>query len=156
MGRNYFLSLKQRANECNIVEPTMLGVVGNGVQVDVTMFAPTVYRGEDTTHKTLETMFNARAWPQQCWKSCENGRSQNKRNVGSCWVKTLIGFKLCATPCNRECKRTQQVTSSNIESCWPTMLRPFARVFSRFARCMAYCYQVKIHMLKLTTIFTGC
>ena len=28
---------------------------------------------KDTTrHKTLETMCNVRAWPQQCWKSCEN------------------------------------------------------------------------------------
>ena len=144
-----------------IVEPTMLGVVGNGVQVDVTMLAPAVQRGEDTNHKTWRCTCVAPTMLEELWKWIQHccaklGRSQNKRNVGSCWVKTLIGFKLCTTPCNRECKRTQHVTSSNIESCWPTMLRPFARVFSRFARCMASCYQVKIHMLKLPTIFTGC
>ena len=60
--------------------------------------------------------------------------SQNKRNVGSCWLKSLTGFKLCATTCNkcnRVCKRTQHVTSNNLlhVSCWPTMLRPFARGF---------------------------
>ena len=37
-----------------------------------TKLGPAVYRGKDTTHKTLETMRNERAWPQQCWKSCAN------------------------------------------------------------------------------------
>ena len=37
-----------------------------------TMLGPAVYPGKDTTHKTLETMRNERAWPQQCWKSCAN------------------------------------------------------------------------------------
>ena len=27
-------------------------------------------------------------------------RSRNKRNVGSCWLKSLTGFKLCATTPN--------------------------------------------------------
>ena len=60
---------------------------------------------KDTTHKTLENMVNARTWPQNCWKSWANQiqhyyatlrRAQNKRNVGSCWLKSLTGFKLCA------------------------------------------------------------
>ena len=29
-----------------------------------------VHRGKDTTHRTLQTMCNTCAWPQQCWKSC--------------------------------------------------------------------------------------
>ena len=45
------------------------------------MLAPAVHRGKNTTQKTLhtpsqrlETMSrDARAWPQQCWKSCANG-----------------------------------------------------------------------------------
>ena len=70
------------------------------------MLVPSVHHGKDTTHKTLETMCNARAWPQQCWKSCANGSNivalrfgdhGTKRNVGSCWLKNLTGFKLCAT-----------------------------------------------------------
>ena len=47
-----------------------------------------------------------------------------QKNVGSCWLKSLTGFKLCATTCNRVCKRTQHVTSTNVRSCWPTMLHP--------------------------------
>ena len=38
-----------------------------------TMLGPAVHYGKDPTHKTLETMCNARAWPQQCWKSCAYG-----------------------------------------------------------------------------------
>ena len=41
-------------------------------------------------------------------------RSQNNRNVGTCWVESLIGFKLYATSANIvvvPCKRTQQVTT---------------------------------------------
>ena len=64
-------------------------------------------------------------------------RSQNNRNVGTCWAKSLTGFKLCATSANivvTPCKRTQQVTTL----LGPTMLDwvllasnvgPFARVF---------------------------
>ena len=48
-------------------------------------------------------------------------RSRNKRNVGSCWLKSLTGFKLSATTCNRVCKRTQHVTSNNVGSCWSTI-----------------------------------
>ena len=91
MGSNYFLSLKQRANGCNIVEPTMLGVVGNGVQADVTMLAPAVYCEEDTTHKTLETTFNSRAWLQQCWKSCENGSNIVALRLGDHRTKEMLG-----------------------------------------------------------------
>ena len=34
---------------------------------------PAAHLGKDITHKTLETMCNTRAWPQQCWKRCTNG-----------------------------------------------------------------------------------
>ena len=54
-------------------------------------------------------------------------RSRSKRNVGSCWLKILTCFKLCATTRNNI---QQHVTSNNVGSCWPTMLRPFARGLS--------------------------
>ena len=41
-------------------------------------------------------------------------RSQNNRNVGTCWAKSLTGFKLYATSANTvvvPCKRTQQITT---------------------------------------------
>ena len=99
--------------------------VGNGVrrmQQLPTMLRPTVHRGKDTTHNSLWPMRNERAWPQQCWKGCANGSNivalrfgdlRNKGNVGSCWLKSLTGFKLCATT---------------------TRLRPFARSLTRFKR----------------------
>ena len=47
---------------------------------------------------------------------------QNKRNVGSCRLKTLTGFKLCTTTASN---MQQHVTSNNVGSCWPTMLNSF-------------------------------
>ena len=32
-----------------------------------------VHREKDTTHKTLETICDARAWPQERWASCASG-----------------------------------------------------------------------------------
>ena len=37
------------------------------------MLGPAVHRGKGMTSKTFETMCNASAWLQQCWKSCANG-----------------------------------------------------------------------------------
>ena len=61
-----------------VVGPTMLGV-GSGVQTDATTpnnvgTCSVLWEGYKT-RKSLETMNNARAWPQQCWKnfSCANG-----------------------------------------------------------------------------------
>ena len=54
--------------------PTMEGVVASVLAVVCkrmrqlpTMLIPAVYRGKDTTQKTLETVCSARAWPQQ-WR----------------------------------------------------------------------------------------
>ena len=47
------------------------------VQQRPTMLGPAVLRGKDTTQEDFadskRTMFNARSWPRQCWKSCANG-----------------------------------------------------------------------------------
>ena len=37
------------------------------------MLGPAVHRGKGMNSKTFETMCNASAWLQQCWKSCANG-----------------------------------------------------------------------------------
>ena len=51
------------------------------------------------------------------------------RMLRSCWLKSVTGFKLCATTpattCNRVCKRMHTVKSNNVGSCWPTMLHAF-------------------------------
>ena len=41
------------------------------------ILGPAVHRGKDTTHKILETMYFAHAWPQQCWKSCTDNNGSN-------------------------------------------------------------------------------
>ena len=58
-------------------------------------------------------------------------RSQNNRNVGTCWAKSLAGFKLHATSANKcqHCFGSMQTdaTSHNIVGpnsvgcCWPTV-----------------------------------
>ena len=56
-----------------------------------------------------------------------------------CWellAQKFDRFQTFATTCNRVCKRTQHVTSDNVGSCWPTMLRPFARGFTRLRSCV--------------------
>ena len=120
------------------VVASVLAVVCQRMQQLPTMLGPAVQSGKDTTHKTFETMGNAHAWPQQCWKSSANGSnivelrfgdSRNKRNVWSCWLKNLTGFKTLRnntkqhpTGCANE--------RNNIGSCWPTILSPFARGFT--------------------------
>ena len=102
----------------------VLAVVCKRMQQFPTMLGATVHRGRDKSHKTLESMCNARTWHQQCWESCANGsniiaRSRNTRNVGSCWLKKFDKVQILhnnsqqqTTTCNRPvCKRTEQ-------QCW--------------------------------------
>ena len=42
---------------------SVLAMVCKLVQQHLTIRGPAVHRGKDTTHKTLETMYNARARP---------------------------------------------------------------------------------------------
>ena len=44
----------------------MLAVMRKRMQQLSKMLGPAVHCGKDTTHNTLETICNARAWPQQC------------------------------------------------------------------------------------------
>ena len=60
-----------------------------------TIVGPAVHRREDTTHKSLETM-------------CR--QSRNKRNVRSCWLKGLTGFKLRVTTPTTSNDMQQQTT----------------------------------------------
>ena len=91
----------------------MLAAVCKRMQQLPTILGPVVHRGKDTTRKTLETMW-APAMLQELSKQIQHycatlRRSRNKRNVGSCWLKRLIGFKLCETTPNN----TQQHAMAN-------------------------------------------
>ena len=130
----------------NIVGSTMirvvapvLAVVWKRMQYLPTMLGPTVQREKDTTHKTFETMFIARARPQQCRKSCANGSIIVALRFGNQGIKEMLGVvglkvwpvsKLCATT-----RRKQHATGcsngrDNVGNYWPTILRPFARGFT--------------------------
>ena len=121
-----------------VVAP-VLAVVWKRMQYLPTMLRPTVQREKDTTHKTFETMFIARAWPQQCRKSCANGSNVVALRFGDQGIKEMLGVvglkvwpvsKLCATT-----RRKQHATGcsngrDNVGNYWPTILRPFARGFT--------------------------
>ena len=98
---------------------------------------PAVHRGKDTTHKAVETMCIALAWPQQCWTSCANGSKivalrfgYHGSNVGNeLLIQKYDQFQTLqnnsqqhATTCNRVVKRTQHVTYKNVGSCWPNLV----------------------------------
>ena len=40
------------------------------------------------------------------------------RNVGSCWLKSLTGCKLCATTPKRQYHGVQRDATCNIQQCW--------------------------------------
>ena len=55
-------------------------------------------------------------------------RSWNKRNVGSCWLKSLTGFKLCATTSNNMQQGVLTDATCNIEQCWELLVNNVASV----------------------------
>ena len=57
-------------------------------------------------------------------------RSGNKRNVGSCWLKSLIGFKLCATTRNNIQQGVQTDATCNTQQCWELLANNVASVCS--------------------------
>lgn len=55
------------------------------------MLGPVFHRGKDTTLKTLETMCNTRAWPQQCWKNGANGSNIAALRFDDHGTKEMLG-----------------------------------------------------------------
>ena len=112
------------------VAASVLAVVCKQMQQLQAMLGPAVHRRKGITYKTSTMLEELRKRIQNCCATLR--RSRNKRNVGSCWLKSSTGFKLCAsaTTCNKAQKRTQHVSSNNVGSCWPGKLCPFARGFT--------------------------
>ena len=86
------------ATSPNSVAPTslrvvacVLAVVCKRMQQLPTILGPAVHRGKDTTHKSLSTMCNERAWPQKCWKSCANGSDIVGLGFGDHGTKEMLG-----------------------------------------------------------------
>ena len=109
------------------VVASVLAVVYKRMQQLPTMLGPAVHRGKDTTHETLEAERNERAWhpPTMLEELCKRiqhccatlRKSRNKRNVGSCWVKSLTGFKLCAVSRNNMQQGVQTDVPCSIQQC---------------------------------------
>ena len=130
----------------NSVAQTMLGVVApvacKRMQQLPTSLGLAVHRGKDTTHKSLWSMRNERALPQQCGRAMQTDPTLLRyasaiTEQKKCWELLAEKFdrfqtlrnntQQHPTTCNRVSKRTQHVTSNNAGSSWSTMLRPFAR-----------------------------
>ena len=85
-----FLRLKLQTHARGVVA-FVFAVVCVRLQKLPTMLRPAVHHGKDTTHKTLETMCNARAWPQQCWKNSANESNIVALRVGDYGTKEMLG-----------------------------------------------------------------
>ena len=116
----------------------VLAVVCKRMQQLPTMFGPTVHRGKDTTHKSLLTMRNECAWPNNVGRAVQTNPTLLRRfgDHGTKEILGVVGWKLWPvsnfaqqhpTTWDRVCKPTQHATSNNAGSYWPTMLRPFPR-----------------------------
>ena len=143
--RVFVLATRKRMEQL----PALLGVVAfvlvvvcKRMQQLPTMLGATVHRGRDKSHKTLESMCNARTWHQKCWESCANGSNiialrfgdhGTEEMLGVVGSKSLTRFKFCATTRNNKQQhatgRCANGRNNNVGSCWLTMLRRFARGF---------------------------
>ena len=65
-------------------------------------------------------------WIQHCCATLR--RSRNERNVGSFWLKSLTGFKLCATTRNNMQQGVQTDATCNIQQCWELLANNVASV----------------------------
>ena len=57
-------------------------------------------------------------------------RPRNKRNVGSCWFKSLTGFKLGAKTPNNTQQVVQTDATCNIQQCWELLVNIVASFFT--------------------------
>ena len=123
-----FNHFKLRANECNNSRHSWANNVESccvRVGSSVKTYATTANDVAPSRVFVKEIMCNACASPQQCCKSCANGSNiaalrlgdQGTKDVGSCWLKRLTGFKLCATTPNNIQQGVQTDATCNIQQC---------------------------------------
>ena len=75
-------------------------------------------------------------------------RSRNKTNGGSCWLKSLTGFKLCAITSNNMQQGVQTDATSNIQQCLELLVNNVASVCTQ-PKMACYSFQkIKITILK--------
>ena len=108
---------------------SVLAVVYKRMKELPTMLGPAVHRGKDTTHKTLETMCNARAWHRGCniseLKQRRRRRQRERQKKKSNWFR-LTKQRLCTcitlfcTFLSRRCTTTtwKCLISRFVEETW--------------------------------------
>ena len=108
--------------------------------VGPTMLRPAVHHGKDTTHKTVETMCDKRACPQQCWKSCPNGSSIVALRFGDHGTKEMLGIvgwkvwpvsnfaQQLPTTRNNMQQGVQKDATCKIQQCWELLANNLASV----------------------------
>ena len=121
----------------NIVGPTMLGVVASVLAVVCkqmqhfpTMLGVQCIVGRIQPIRLWRPYVMGVHWPNNVERAVQTGiqhccvtlrRSRNKWHVGSCWFKSLTGFKFCATtPNNKQQHATGCANGYNMQH--PTML----------------------------------
>ena len=95
-----------------------------------------MHRAKDTTHKTLRLCIMRVRGPTNVGRAVQTDptllhhlrRSRIKRNFGSCWLKGLTGFKLCATARNNMQQGVQTDATCNIQQCWELLPNNIASV----------------------------
>ena len=159
------------ATTSSIVGATMLRVVAcvlavvcKRMQQLPTMFGPTVHRGKDTTHKSLLTMRNECAWPNNVGRAVQTNPTYIvARRFGDHGTKEIlgvVGWKLWPvsnfaqqhpTTCNRVCMlsigsccakfetgQTFQPTTPNI-SFFPWSPKRSATMLDPFTQLFLHC-----------------
>ena len=90
-AKNYERNNSQHCWAWLAVVTSVLAVLYKRIQQLPTMLGPAVHRGKDTSPKTLKIMCNARAWPQQCWRSCAiNGSNIVALRLGDHGTKEML------------------------------------------------------------------
>ena len=108
--------------------------------VGPTMLRPAVHHGKDTTHKTVETMCDKRACPQQVWKSCANGSNIVALRFGDHGTKEMLGVvgwkvwpvsnfaQQLPTTRNNMQQGVQTDATCKIQQCWEFLANNLASV----------------------------
>ena len=118
----------------------VLAVVCKRMQQLSTSLGPAVHRGKNTTHKSLKSMRNECAWPQQCWKSFANGSNIVALRFGDHGTKEMLGVggwkvwpvsnfaQRHATTSNSMQRGVETDATCNIQQCWELLANNVASV----------------------------
>ena len=113
--------------------------VGSGVQTDATTpnkFGTCSASCEGYNPYVFVIMRNERGGPNRVGRAVQTDPTlflyasaiTEQKNVGSCWLKSLTRFKLCATTRNNMQQGVQTEATCNIQQCWELLVNNVASV----------------------------